>query len=333
MDSLVKKNDPTSYYNTYCNRLNDTIIRQQDDNTLIHDIFIRDDKIYFISTFWSRNFPKIKINIKGVKLSEHAINQQEPMRYFTGFVGIKRKFNLNINGNIHILEPPVIKPLDKKHRFAIATLFKYETVDMVKRFIKYYRSQGCTMFYLYYNGSVLPEDLPKRSDIIYRIWDFTYFLTDLEYIHCAQSVFLTTVRFRHLPDCDFLALIDLDEYIYSLDEGLLLVDYLYSISNDYNVIKIQNHWARCPDLGGPISYTGLGCGFLERTKCIYRGSFKGYFSIHEPKNESDEKVYCTPNLLLLHLTMLHKERDMLIKEPILNSTLTLLPITAKTLST
>ena len=325
MGSLLKKDDPNSYYNTYRNSLNDTIIRQNDNSVLIHDIFIRDDKIYFISTFWSPISPKIKISIDDVKLTEHAMNQHEPVRYFSGFVGTKRKFNLNINGNIHIIEPRVIKTLAKKHRFAIATLFKFETVGMVKRFITYYRSQGCTMFYLYYNGPVLPEDLPKDSDILYRIWNFTYFLSG-EYIHCAQSAFLTTVRFRYLPDCDFLALIDLDEYIYSLDEKLLLVDYLYSLNNNCNVIKMQNHWAKCSELGGPISYNKSGLGFVHRTKCIYKGSFQGHFAIHEPKKESSEKVFQSPYLLLLHLTMFHKERDNLIKEPILNTNLTLIPI-------
>jgi len=284
------------------------------NNVIVYDFFIRNQKIYFISTFFSPTEPKFSLRIDGIKLQEFAINQPEPVRYFWGFVGTKKTFNLYINGLAYTIEPTIIKPLESPNIFAVATLFKYETVTMIRRFISYYRTQGCTMFYFYYNGPELATDLPTGPDIVYRIWDFTYFLVESEYIHCAQSVFLTTVKFRHFMDCEFLALIDMDEFIVPVDESALIVDYLL-LTVDCDVIKIQNHWSKCDISGGPIVYNKDGLGFLDRTKCIYRRSFKGHFAIHEPKKAEGFKVYECNDLRLLHLTTLHSERNMLIKEP------------------
>jgi len=317
--------DKNSYYNIRNKIVDSVIYDDYGGKAIIYDLFIRSGKVYFISSFWSPIQPTFRLKIKDVKLTEFGMNQQEPVRYFYGSVADMKILNIYINGNSHSIKPIIIKPLIKKHNFAIATLFKYETANMVLRFITYYRSQGCTMFYLYFNGNKIPDDLPIGLDIMYRVWDFPYFLVDTEYIHCAQSAFLTTVKLRHLGDCKFLALIDMDEFIYSLDESVNIVDYLSTVSDDYTVFKIENYWAKCPDTGGPITYNSLGTGFVHRTKCIYRSNFKGHFAIHEPKKESGVncKIYNCPALLLLHITMLHKERDELVKEPLLKTHLTL----------
>jgi len=322
--TTVKEEDKNSYYNLHNknsyinlhNKICGSTIYNYNGAVIIYDFFIRNQKIYFISTFWSPVQPAFHLRIENVKLQEFGLNQQEPVRYISGFVGEKKKFNLYVNGFLHNITPVVLTLISVLHKLAIATLFKYETSGMVQRFITYYRAQGCTMFYLYFNGPVLPADLPTGPDIQYRLWDFIYFLQDTEYRHCAQSVFLTTVKFRHLPDCEFLALIDMDEFIYNIDSSVLLVDYLAGLSDVVDVIKIQNHWSTCSDSGGPIMYNSEGLGFLHRTKCIYRRSFKGHFAIHEPKVATGVyKVYECSVLMLLHLTTLHKDREVLIQAP------------------
>lgn len=299
------------------NNMHGSIIRL-DNNIVIYDFFIRNQKIYFVSTFFTPTKPNLRLNIADVKLQEVRMNEYEPLRYFWGFVGTKKTFRLFINGNAHTIEPVIINPLVKPDNLAIATLFKFETAAMITRFLTYYRTQGCTMFYLYYNGPKLPADLVKGPDIVYRLWDFTYFLKDV-YIHCAQTVFLTTVKLRHFMDCEFLALIDMDEFIANVDESVLLVDYLKSTPVDCDVIKIENYWAKCSDTGGPIIYSSEGLGFIHRTKCIYKRSFKGHFSIHGPKKTQGFKMYECNDLKLLHLTTMHSERNVLIKEPILST--------------
>ena len=209
---------------------------------------------------------------------------------------------------------------------AIATLFKFETPGMVQRFIEYYRLQGVEAFYFYFNGPELPAGMPEDVDVFYRLWDFPYWnKADFQYMHCAQSVFLTTVRLRHLADCEWLALIDFDEFIYydgASGCAKRLVDYLDSCKS-YDVVRVRNHWSTCPDSGGPISFVEESGDWIDRTKCIYRRCFNGQFAIHGPKKPELFKEFRALDLKLLHLTMLHPERKELIKEPLMKTGCTL----------
>jgi hypothetical protein len=63
----------------------------------------------------------------------------------------------------------------------------------------------------------------------------------------------------------------------------------------------------------------MGLGFVHRTKCIYKSSFKGHFAIHGPKKTQGFKMYECNELRLLHLTTMHSERNALIKEPVLST--------------
>jgi len=312
--SLVNDENANSYYNRR-GRLDGAVIYDDGGSVIIYDSFIRRNKLYFISTFLSSVLPNFRIKVEGCKVTEVALNEQEPVRYFVCDVGEKRKFNIYINGNIFVLEPTVILPLTKRWRLAIATLFKFETVAMVERFLDYYRRQGVEMFYLYYNGPELPAGLVDDVDVCFRLWDFPYWnKPDFTYMHCAQSIFLTTVRLRHKDDCEWLALIDLDEFIYCdrVDKAGRLVDYLESCTS-YDVVRVRNHWATCPDSGGPIKFAAESGDWLDRTKCIYRRSFNGQFAIHGPKNIGLFKEFRAVDLKLLHLIQLHPERIELLK--------------------
>lgn len=325
--SLITNRNPNSYYNTL-GRLEGPIYDDM-NNIIIYDTFIRGTKLYFVSTFNNSVSPAFRIKVEGCKLTEVALNEQEPVRYLVCEVGVKRKFNIYVNGNIFVLKPPVIAPLRKRWRLAIATLFKFETPAMIQRFLEYYRMQGVEMFYLYYNGTELPKGVPQDVDVFYRLWDFRYWNDrNFEYIHCAQSVFLTTVRLMHKDDCEWLALIDLDEFIYSTNIGWKLVDYLESCKS-YDLIRIRNYWSSCPDSGGPITFvdtTNELQQWEDRTKCIYNHSFNGLFAIHGPKKAEQFKEFKAQDLKLLHLTTLHPERNQLIKGAVFTSGLSLASI-------
>lgn len=285
---------------------------------IVYDVFIRDKKLYFISTFISETVPQFRIKVEGHSLIEFGLNEPEPVRYF--FCMIKdnaTEFNIFINGNISLLKPAIVIPLKHKHALGIATLFKFESGPNIQRFLDYYRMQGVTAFYLYYNGAELPDDLPNDIDVFYRVWNFPYWNTNKTYMHGAQSIFLTTVRHRHLDDCMWLALVDLDEFIYG---SCPLVHYLRSLPLLYDVVRIQNYWSRCPDGGGPITYCSEGGDWLNRTKCIYRRGFKGQFSIHGPKPVGDFKEFRAADLKLLHVVNeIHNDRLELIKAPTLET--------------
>lgn len=318
--SHIRIKKDTSDYSFYNKRgLIESTAIKDGDVIIVYDTFIRNGRLYFISTYLRSYDPAFRLKVEGHKLTEVGLNEPEPARYF--FCDIKPDFrdkelNLFINGTICTLRPEVLA-LTKKHPLAIATLFKYESGAQVQRFLDYYRMQGVTAFYLYYNGAELPEDLPVDVDVFYRLWDFPYWNdVNMTYMHCAQSVFLTTVRFRILPDCAWLALVDLDEFIYC--SGGPLVHYLADLPAAYDVVRVRNYWSMCPDSGGPIQYNVDGGNWLDRTKCIYKGSFKGLFAIHGPKAVGDFKEFKADDLKLLHVVNdLHKDRVALIKEPTL----------------
>lgn len=317
--SLVKMDENhNSYYNKR-GRIEGSIIYDDGGSVIIYDTFIRQGKLFFVSTFLNSVIPNFRIKVEGCKITEVALNEQEPVRYFVCDVGSKQKFNVYINGNISVLEPPIVKPLVKKWRLAIATLFKFETPAMVQRFLEYYRLQGVEAFYFYFNGPELPAGMPEDVDVFYRIWNFPYWnKADFQYMHCAQSVFLTTVRLRHNADCEWLALIDLDEFIYCDVSGMPLVGYLESCKS-YDVVRIRNYWSTCADSGGPISFVAEGGDWIDRTKCIYRRTFNGQFSIHGPKKGGLFKEFRALDLRLLHLIQLHPERKILLKAPLMTT--------------
>ena len=320
--SLVKIDENhNSYYNKR-GRLDGAVIYDEGGSIVVYDTFIRRGKLYFVSTFHNSVYPKFRIKVEGCKITEVALNEQEPVRYFVCDVGIKDKFNIYVNGNIHVLEPTVLAPLARRWKLAVATLFKFETVAMVERFLDYYRRQGVEMFYLYFNGSELPVGLVDDVDVCYRLWDFPYWnKPDFDYMHHAQSIFLTTIRLRHLDDCEWLALIDLDEFIYhhiEMRRSGRLLDYLESCKS-YDVVRVRNHWSSCPEGGGPITFVAESGTWLDRTKCIYRRSFNGQIAIHGPKELGNFKEFRALDLKLLHLTMLHPERKELIKGVVLQT--------------
>jgi len=315
--SHIRIKKDVSDYSFYNKRglIDGTVIKDSGGTIIVYDTFIRKGRLYFISTYLRSNEPKFSLKVEGQKVTEVGLNEPEPVRYF--YCDVKAKeLNLFINGDISTLRPEVLA-LTKKIPLAIATLFKYESGAQIQRFLDYYRMMGVTAFYLYYNGAELPEDLPVDVDVFYRLWDFPYWNdVNMTYIHCAQSVFLTTVRFRHLPDCTWLALVDLDEFIYC--DGGPLVHYLRDLPVDYDVLRVRNFWSLCSDSGGPIRYNTVGGNWLDRTKCIYNGSFNGLFAIHGPKAYGLFKEFKAEDLKLLHIVNgLHKERVELIKEPTL----------------
>jgi len=319
--SLVKDNDALSYYNRR-GLIDGTVIRDDGGTIIVYDMFIRGERLYFISTFTSCVSPVFKLKIEGQKLNEVALNEQEPMRYIVCDIkGGQRRFNLYVNGNIFVIEPPVL--LMRRHSLAVFTLFKHETGPQIQRFLEYYRMKGVDAFYLYYNGSSLPVGLPEDVDVFYRIWDFDYWNKDMEYMHGAQSIFLTMVRCRYVDDCDWLILVDLDEFIYHPIEDLLLTEYLKRCAS-FDVVRIRNYWSACPDSGGPITFNSVGGDWQDRTKCIYKRGFKGYFAIHGPKAAGSYKEWQATDLKLLHVVSAkHPERLALVVAPLLKTGLTL----------
>jgi len=291
-------------------------------NVVMYDHFVRKNTLYLVSTFHSSSDPTLDVMLGDVRLSEVSFNEAEPVRYFMCPLpdGVssseRRSFNVTIDGVAYYITPEVVPERDTKYKLAVTTLFKNESAAMVKRFVSYYRGQGAEVFYLYYNGDVVPDSMPKLPGVIYLTWGYPYQIDTTEWIGVAQVTAITSFRLRYWDDCDWVAIVDMDEYVYNINESVRLLDYLSKKTDAANAICVQNFWASVPKLGGKISYSAQGMGWLERTKWIYNTAFRGHFSVYRPKGDGEpNKMFCEDLRLLHIINHFHPERRELITEP------------------
>lgn len=267
-------------------------------HTFIYDAFIRNKILYLVSHFCSFYDRPISLYVNGVKAIEVGYKEYEPVRYFFTAAPESPIVEIEINGSCYTVNvrEVIVNPTDK---IAVATLFKGD-YERIHNFIKYYRNQGVDDFYFYYNGGDFPlncnHKLPTGSGIYYRNWNFTYWNKNCAWRHAAQTGFLTTIRLMHMPDYKWLAFIDLDEYLFH-KEYVKLRDYLNKVDTNVDVVQIRNHWAKKEER--KIIYSKASSGWNQRTKCIYRGTYKDLCGIHVPKNTS--KMLREQNIMMLHI--------------------------------
>lgn len=254
-------------------------IRDENGNFLLFDIFIRRNVLYFVSTFYGTGLPKLQIVVDGIVPTEVAYDQGEPIRYFWLPVGERKEFSCRINGRQMILRPDVVDGRNRIYPLAIATLFKYETPKDIERFLTYYRAQGVAKFYLYYNGSTLPANLPTGNDILYKTWDFPYWNEKAQYKHNAQMTFLTSFRLRYSEANEWSAIIDLDEYILVNRANETILSFLNK--SGWHLYQLKSYWARISDDERTVLVNSAPNP--SQTKYIYKHFFKGMIGIHKPK--------------------------------------------------
>lgn len=291
---------------------------KENNKTIIFDYFIRQSNLYLISTYWSikhhyisEGLPKLDITVNNNKLEEVGYDESEPLRFFTYKLNskIKLPLSLKINNNDYLIMPEKIKPLKKKHKFAVATLFKIETSEWIERFVNYYKKQGVDAFYFYYNGPLkeMPSNLPQDKSIFYIIWDYPYWLENIKLKHYAQTTFLMDFRLKYYDDNEFVAMIDLDEYIYNSLDSKTIYECIKDLNKD--IIVVANHWATVS--GKQLKYNINSSGWDKRTKVIYNTKYRGYYGIHwiKPKKSINDQLVKSIYLKMLHvIDVLHPNR-------------------------
>lgn len=295
-----------------------TIIHTRMPNSIdckIYDIFIKNKMIYLISTHVSSNDIHAIVSINDTNLSEFSKKEIEPLRYFYGPLPESNTLSIKVNNKlyrtINVEDIEHIEPLENKHKLGFATLFK-DDCSFIRTNVDHYRKQGVDCFYLYYNGSTLPEGLLQGPDIIYKTWNiqpYMYSSSTSNFIHNAQTAFLTMFHLKYFDDNEYVILADLDEFIIPYNNNLRIVDKIDSLNED--VVKVRNHWAKLN--GNTITYSSVASDIWHRRKCIYKGSYVKAIGIHGPK---DEIVYDCSDLRMLHINnILHPEREKEMTEP------------------
>jgi hypothetical protein len=293
----------------------------QDSKTglqLIYDAFIRDGWLYMVSTFYNCRDKPHNIVVNGKTAEVIGVNEYEPVCYYRVRVDETPTSVMINNVNYTFPQPLDVLVTGVGTGLAIATLFKDDHA-FIPDMLRWYRGQGVTAFYLYYNGPEFPPGLPQSPDIHYRLWNFRYWNPGSNndarsgWCHAAQTAFLTTARLRHLPDHAWTGLVDVDEAMISAD-GRPLVDALADVSAGYMCVRIQNHWAIQEK--DRIVYTLVSEGPLSRTKCFYRGTYRDLCGIHAPKRTAPSSVLNTTAFRMLHIVnQSHPERIPRVKDP------------------
>lgn len=298
-----------------------SMLKDLSGNVIVYDYFIRSGYFYMISTYWANDSPVLDVLINGEPVSPYGYQEHMPTRYYkypmtdTGLVWV------TINGVEYELMPDIIKP--SHHKFGIVLTFKYESAAWIRRFLEYYRKQGVDAFYFYYNGPELPADLVTGPDIKYIVWDCKFKIYENQYVHNAQTQAYTSFRWRYYDDCDWIAVVDFDEFICDIYDKERLVNLLGR--TDCDVVMMDNHWATVSDSGGLITYSKKTHDFnyeIGRTKCIYNTlRYRGEISIHLPKD--DCILLKSRQIVFFHIIdCLHPERKDSIVEPIFHTTAT-----------
>jgi hypothetical protein len=298
-------------------------------NNLIYDIFIKNNYIYIISTFKHLSQKPLKITVNETLLNAHSSTEAFPMLYYsaklidndTNTNTNTADFVININSQVTKLGIEYITPKPIRNKLAFATLFK-DDHPFLPQMINHYRNQGVDCFYLYYNGPKLPNNLPQGPDINYYLWDIQpYFWPNKNNefnhrLHNAQTSFLTMIQHKYFDDNEWIILADLDELIINKKpQEKTILDRLQQADAEVEAVSIRNHWAKI-DKTGKIYYATKDLGPINRTKCIYRGSYKGWICVHHPFGAVN-KVDMTDLRMLHVVNVLHNDRLKYVVAPLL----------------
>lgn len=105
---------------------------------------------------------------------------------------------------------------DKPHFLVLVTMFLTETNEQLMHFYDYYRLQGVTKFFMFYNGDLTNRiaTLPNQEDIIYQQWNYGYwqYEADARKHHCQYQA-ITTGYYKYGHVSNYVIVCDTDEFI------------------------------------------------------------------------------------------------------------------------
>jgi hypothetical protein len=281
-------------------------------NILFYDIRLIDNIIYLI-TYQGKNFePDVnelsvycngdKILIKNIKYDE-----PEPMSWIECY--LEKEYNtydIKLIYKFVEYEVRLEKKVSKiESDMCISTLFK-DDYELIEIFTKYYKKQGVSKFYLYYNGDInkIFSKLYKNEDIVYKEWNYKYFNYESKYypnVSHAQMTCMTLAKIEHSKFHNYIIMNDLDEFIYK--KSMNLLDY-FNTGVIIQSRRVFNNWAVIKHSSDKNLFIYHKKNFnYERGKLIYHRSFEGGYSIHRNKTHSGIKNFT--HLDDLELNMFH----------------------------
>lgn len=270
----------------------------------IYDAFTRGGQLFLVSTYYSTTEARSVVTVNGIDAQEFGYNEYEPVRYFVCNAPEDPTLSVVIDGKSEYTmvldtQSDVKENIITLNEMAMGTLFKddYHKIEM---YCAWYRKQGFTRFYLYYNGGKLPTDLYQADDIVYQTWDFDYWnkqTSTCNVLHNAQMTFITCMKLRHFGRFRWFGLVDLDELVFH--PSCKLDEYFDAQDPKTSVIVAKNHWALKSKRHLVFNQSPHVHG---RTKCFYRHTFGGIPAIHLPKAQQSvsASILRTTPLVMVH---------------------------------
>lgn len=284
-----------------------------DYKKLFFDIFHKNNKLYLVCPIYYRdklvNHNDIKIYSNNKKLTLfkritklkneptdiiiYNFNTNNMKNNITvKYKNITKKYNLN-----HI------KTLSKKE-LAVTTLFLYD-YELFNIFYNYYKKEGVTSFYMYYNG-ILNDTIIKmynRPGVVLIEWNYLYWNINCSFSHHAQLGQMHHALYLFGKDKNkYMIFCDLDEYLHIPKTRLL--SYLIR-NNNVDRIGFNNYWAKTLNSQIPTQFPikfliGNKHNFRLRSKCIYKTSSISTLNVHHENNFCINNPIKRENFFMFH---------------------------------
>jgi hypothetical protein len=251
------------------------------DEYLFFDIFHKNNVLYLICPLYQESINETLLTIYGGDTllnyrEKHSRVSRESTEivlfdYVTDSLTMST-VKVIYNGNEKKYELPHIqsKPCNN---ISITTLFKND-YNLISIFYDYYRKQGVTNFYMYYNGK-LTDDIKTKYNlpgITLVEWDFRYWVHGGKFSdHHAQPGQMHHALYRYCKDFDeYLIFCDLDEYLYI--PNTTLSEYFKS-NPTIDMFGFKNVWADTLDETIPTEFPSKVSISSELFTIGYRSKF------------------------------------------------------------
>lgn len=269
------------------------------DKFTIFDAFIKQQQLYINLSINSDVLTEdnivVSIDNKILTLNYKIVKDKyEPTLIFIYNVDFNcenQYINITYNKNNYDIPFSNINVNPSNNDIVLTTLFKNDYM-LFNNFYKYYKNQGISHFYMYYNG-ILNEKIKSifnKPDVTLIEWNFRYWNQNCKYVHHAQLGQMHNALYKYGKDRHkYMVFCDLDEYLYIDNDRLKdLID-----RNDIDYYLFNNRWSKLIDNKTPTNldfpFDFLSCpkqinvsskGEFERSKCIYKLKNISTINIH-----------------------------------------------------
>jgi hypothetical protein len=269
----------------------------EDWKYLFFDIFFKNNTIYIILPIINEpvKVDTINIQVEETKLtiSKQIIkNSYEPtLIYMYNYVSDASHIKVSIQYENYYktftLENIKTTPTQK---LTVTTLFK-DDYELFPIFYNYYKKQGVSHFYMYYNGK-MNTHIQKvfndyYDDVTLIEWDYRYWLDGYKFAHHAQLGQIHHAIYRYGKDvCDYMIFCDFDEYLHVENNTL---QNLVINNSTIDTFGFNNRWSKTLDGTIPYIfpntfYTSNPDNYLTQSKNIHKMNSIEFIHIHYGSN-------------------------------------------------